>query len=940
MTTRHPFLPTHEIVDDSWKKQLLSLLLEYKEDTLVIDLIDNEFASEFYSLGSLLSDFHSNTLATETQTKDEEKSIRSQILDQKILLENVNLTRQVNSRLQTQHEKTDESSQTKLKNAERNDNLVQHELQRVVFSNEELKRQQRDIELVSNEIVNPEMEKITLQLDFMQQETLVCNNELMKTRTILNDLEDNISQSKNNTKDLKMILDDKKEEETKLLTKPMLIREEGKEKMKKCRILTDNLKDMEQILKKSRSDIKKVDIEILEEKHANELLNNTLSCHKSTMKKMKYDADAIEKDLELSKTKYHSFATTRLQFELDLREVKERYRHQKKTEAIQRKQMEQMKSLHTKKISISDNAREFVAQMNSKVSNTSRNVLNQEKLNIVQLQEIEGIKNALSVKLSRLMEQENIEHKVKETLTVMTNDVIEKEHEIEYMLIEEKKLFKIISILECQRDTQLRKIKTNINRKTEIIELIKFKKLIVMELVKNCAGINERIKEFNSLHDALKNEENEVFGATTASRIALKSMKEKVEGMQNELDNFQLESTEKSLILVKEFEVHNSSRINRAMLRREKTNARYLYREKKEEVDRQTIKRDKLKATASSLQRNRARLQTQNDRMSNSKNFMLEQLEERKNEIHQLLQRANTYEQVLKHGELNTQRRMEDSRALMLQCTEIQRYILVRKVTLLDPREVEKRIDKLQNELIEEMAVTGKLSNNLEEPSNCDRWIELNGKDVDEHQLIAKIRVLKERLNENKKHLLEKEVLLEELTRHTNELKRELDLCSCEIQPEVQNLNNYQSRVRTITRSMMALVSELSMYQATSLALEEEKENKQHALASTREMMAKVEPLSHDTIQYFRRLEDRQAKSIINSKERISFPYTSQFGRKFYNAKNALRTTAEPRPSAYIPDSGFGIPLPYSSKPFKPTASGVIHHIHLPVTDKSEQYHV
>ena len=137
--------------------------------------------------------------------------------------------------------------------------------------------------------------------------------------------------------------------------------------------------------------------------------------------------------------------------------------------------------------------------------------------------------------------------------------------------------------------------------------------------------------------------------------------------MQNELDNFQLESTEKDLILVKECEGHISSRINRVTLRREKTKTRYLYREKKEEVNRQTIKTDKLKATVSSLQRNRARLQTQNDRMSNAKKNMLEQLEERKNEIHQLLQRANTYEQVLKHGELNTQRRMEDSRALMLQ---------------------------------------------------------------------------------------------------------------------------------------------------------------------------------------------------------------------------------------------------------------------------------
>ena len=45
---------------------------------------------------------------------------------------------------------------------------------------------------------------------------------------------------------------------------------------------------------------------------------------------MKYDANALVKDFELSRTKYHSISTTRLQIELDLRAVKERYRHQKK----------------------------------------------------------------------------------------------------------------------------------------------------------------------------------------------------------------------------------------------------------------------------------------------------------------------------------------------------------------------------------------------------------------------------------------------------------------------------------------------------------------------------------------------------------------------------------------------------------------------------------
>ena len=45
------------------------------------------------------------------------------------------------------------------------------------------------------------------------------------------------------------------------------------------------------------------------------------------------------------------------------------------------------------------------------------------------------------------------------------------------------------------------------------------------------------------------------------------------------------------------------------------------------------------------------------------------------------------------------------------------------------------------------MTMIKKLTTNLEEPSNCDRCIELNGKDIDEYQLITQIRVLKERIN-------------------------------------------------------------------------------------------------------------------------------------------------------------------------------------------------
>ena len=50
-------------------------------------------------LDSMLIHFYSNILDTKALTKDDEKFIRSLILEKNVPLENINLTRQVNSRI-------------------------------------------------------------------------------------------------------------------------------------------------------------------------------------------------------------------------------------------------------------------------------------------------------------------------------------------------------------------------------------------------------------------------------------------------------------------------------------------------------------------------------------------------------------------------------------------------------------------------------------------------------------------------------------------------------------------------------------------------------------------------------------------------------------------------------------------------------------------------
>lgn len=64
------------------------------------------------------------------------------------------------------------------------------------------------------------------------------------------------------------------------------------------------------------------------------------------------------------------------------------------------------------------------------------------------------------------------------------------------------------------------------------------------------------------------------------------------------------------------------------------------------------------------------------------------------------------------------------------------------------------------------------LSERLENPSNEQRYRDLKGEDPDTEALDTKIGVLEERLNTKKEQLLEKELILDEITNFSEKLRK------------------------------------------------------------------------------------------------------------------------------------------------------------------------
>ena len=90
--------------------------------------------------------------------------------------------------------------------------------------------------------------------------------------------------------------------------------------------------------------------------------------------------------------------------------------------------------------------------------------------------------------------------------------------------------------------------------------------------------------------------------------------------------------------------------------------------------------------------------------------------------------------------------------------------------------------------------------------------------------------MLEERVNDKKEQLLEKDLVLEEVSNLANRLRAQALEGRGETLELAKRVNDFQVRIKNTTRRMMATVSELSMYQASAMKLTQENQARDEAL--------------------------------------------------------------------------------------------------------------
>eukprot|EP00826_Nyctotherus_ovalis_P011435 TRINITY_DN1297_c0_g1_i7.p1 TRINITY_DN1297_c0_g1~~TRINITY_DN1297_c0_g1_i7.p1 ORF type:complete len:252 (-),score=105.62 TRINITY_DN1297_c0_g1_i7:2141-2896(-) len=236
------------------------------------------------------------------------------------------------------------------------------------------------------------------------------------------------------------------------------------------------------------------------------------------------------------------------------------------------------------------------------------------------------------------------------------------------------------------------------------------------------------------------------------------------------------------------------------------------------------------------------------------------QLIDRNDELCILYEKANIQENVLKHGEAEIKGKEEEGRMLSIQLSEKQRELeLVQRRAPEVPLLAEK-VTSLKTQLDDERLRVRELSEKVENPeANPGRIREIETYVPDAEFLEAKIHVLEERLNLKKESLLEKELVLEEITNLSEKLRKQALEGRKGTLELAEKINDFRAKTTELSRKMLSTVAEVAMYQATAMKLERDKQRMEEILTQASERALQGLPPTDDVDNEWEKQERREA---------------------------------------------------------------------------------
>eukprot|EP01041_Mallomonas_annulata_P000698 gene698-1337_t len=843
------------------------------------------------------------------------RSLNNDILSDKINVEKIKSDEAEEANNIKKLEKQRESAIRDLEFTEQRETMSKFELVELKKLHEELSESLNSMKKDNIGVVKPILENLRKQIDNLDTELTNCDDSLDKANlqktTLIKKLQEIEILKKSKSHDCDRIL----EEAATSSLEPGRLTRMGFTMEKASTHMKAELEGISKRIAICDDMIEKQVRRRIEGENLKKSLQERLQLHYQTIEKREEEIGVLKNKVENEKCRHHDLVTRKVDLNLQKKEIDTELRHKRDQLVFSQKEYDSLKRFYKKKLHLLDSDKRLIPTLEQQQQDEEIRLHDQKQSVLNSKERMSNLKDDIDNNVVKLLQQEDVEQSKKDALEQLISSADDSEAELLQLIAEEKRTTKLVSVLSSHRDIKARE-ETRVNfKEKETRQHVRMKELIVLDLTKRCNEISNRLKEFSALYEVVKNERNKYVNLIQSSSQALAEMREKIRILNSEVEILRNESQGKDKAMTKEKTAHAQAQSQRDALRQDMNKLLSEYRQKQAMVEQQIQEIDKLNLVINNLEKEMLGLKGKYERGVDERNTIGVQLIDRNDELCILYERSKQQQETLNNGEKALQRKEEDLRMLRLQLEELQRQYRAAVAHTPETEQLRIRLKALEVELSSERVVSEQLGGQMEDPQNTARWRAIEGEDAGAEALETKMNVLEEMLNKKRAQILEKGLVLEEVVALTERLRGQALYRRDNAKSMAEQLNDLQTRIRDITKKMLCSVSELSMYQATALRLQQEKIRREKSLEEAKWRAEHGEAPSEDAIKEWNRSERRRvqaAATAIQRQEELAMDKPDLM----------FKTTAEPRPTAYIPDE-IGIPKPYGmSAPFKPQEKG------------------
>ncbi|KAJ1510437.1 hypothetical protein HMI54_001596 [Coelomomyces lativittatus] len=532
---------------------------------------------------------------------------------------------------------------------------------------------------------------------------------------------------------------------------------------------------------------------------------------------------------------------------------------------------------------------------------------------------IRNLRNDIDVLLYQYIESEKLLHGEKEKY----QSSLEKNHhlelELEKLSQQATDLQRTIVTQSYEREMRAREYLRMESKLRKLKEDSHQREMEMHDAVKKASDAQTSLTDFAQKYESVKHDRNRYVNLISSCHQRTMEMKEKTRILRSEIEILRSELAHKDRELTKKKQDSNAAYSKRDNAKMETNRLLVHYREKRSNMDQQTGRIDTLSNSLSVISNELHNLKAKYEQFIAQRNAAGLLYLERSDELCMLYEKSNIQESAMKKGEAELTELEENIEELTLIKKELERSIRVKKQWVPKVHALEKEYTVLMEQYKATKSEVLTLSTALETPTP-DRLRQLGGTDPTEDELDAKIEALEEKLASQEEKLVEKKLMFEEIDQLTFRLQKQTLARREDAKTTLTQLNRLTRQLHAVNKEIMASIAEISMSKTLSHALETQIQEKQAYL----QQLTNQSVLPDFDKEWMRKEKRKQLlKQERETKESSAlvgdWTLLSEGPTPKYLLPKGIKTTAIPRPNAYIPNDELPVAKPYGQyAPFKP----------------------